>query len=364
MAVDPPALFRQVANNSHGKGWPVVLTAPRIAVMADSSRNLALRAPRFDDQGLRRPPLGARRWSSAPGMRSAPGRSPAATGLRPGVSLSGEVRIPSTSVTKCSRAKNAVGGASIGGTAGEQNTTGEDNRAPMTGDNSLGLLGGFVFSVGGDALLGISSSSQRLIAFLAVRNRATTRDHVAGTLWPASSDERAGGSLRSAVARLDGPIRQALTVTGGDLTLADGVAVDVHRAQALAHRLIDRDAPKSETDIDGHAVSCLSDDLLPGWYDDWAIIAGEDWHQLRMHALEAVAARLTDADRLAEATVAALAAVHAEPLRESARAALIRVYMAEGNQSNAHGEFERYRVLLRAELDVAPTSRLRLLLVT
>jgi DNA-binding SARP family transcriptional activator len=71
-----------------------------------------------------------------------------------------------------------------------------------------------------------------------------------------------------------------------------------------------------------------------------------------------VAARLTDADRLAEAAVPALAAVRAEPLRESSRAALIRVHMAEGNQSAAIGEFERYRVLLHAELGLEPTSRL------
>jgi len=32
--------------------------------------------------------------------------------------------------------------------------------------------------------------------------------------------------------------------------------------------------------------------------------------------------------------------------------------VAEGNQSNAIGEFERYRVLLRAELGIEPTARL------
>ncbi|MDQ6727939.1 MAG: bacterial transcriptional activator domain-containing protein, partial [Actinomycetota bacterium] len=79
-------------------------------------------------------------------------------------------------------------------------------------------------------------------------------------------------------------------------------------------------------------------------------------------ALEAVAARLTAADRLAEAVGAALAAVRAEPLRESARAALIRVHLAEGNQSDAIGEFERYRVLLRAELGIEPTPGLRKLI--
>ena len=228
--------------------------------------------------------------------------------------------------------------------------------------NELSLLGGFVLSVHGDALLGLSAGSQRLLAFLAVRDRVTTRNQVAGTLWPESTDEHAGGNLRQAVSRLGGQVREAVTVTAHDLSLAEGVVVDVHHSQLLARRLVDRDGERSDGDIGAASVSALSEDLLPGWYEDWAIVAAEDWRQLRMHALEAVAARLTEADRFAEAAAAALAAVRAEPLRESARAALIRVQLAQGNQSAALGEFERYRVLLHAEIGLEPTARLSRLL--
>ncbi len=233
---------------------------------------------------------------------------------------------------------------------------------PEVHEHELALLGGFVFSVGGGALLGISGGSQRLLAFLAVSDRMMTRNLVAGTLWPESTDEQAGASLRSALSRLDGAARRAVRVIAHDLGVEEGVIVDVHQSQALAHRLIDAGSLSPETDIDALAVSALTDDLLPGWYDDWAVIAAEDWHQLRIHALEAVATRLTAADRFAEAASAALAAVRGEPLRESARAALIRVHLAEGNQVEAVGEFERYRVLLRAELNVDPTSHLSRLL--
>ena len=232
----------------------------------------------------------------------------------------------------------------------------------MDQGNELSLLGGFLFSVGGDAILGISAGSQRLLAFLAVRDKTMTRQGVAGTLWPESTDEHAGANLRAAVARLGQPTRGAVRVTARDLSLAEGVIVDVQYSRALARRLIDSDEPESEVDIGRAAVAALSNDLLPGWYEDWAIVAADDWHQLRVHALEAVAARLTAADRLAEAAGAALAAVQAEPLRESARAALIRVHLAEGNQSAAIDEFERYRVLLHADLALEPTSRLRDLL--
>ncbi len=232
------------------------------------------------------------------------------------------------------------------------------NNAPT----ELSILGGFVFSVGGDALLGISGESQRLLAFLAIREGAVSRTQAAGTFWPESSENHAAGSLRSAMSRLDSRVRGVVKVTTQNLALAEGVHVDVHYSRALARRLIDQDAAEFELDISGPAVAALSDDILPGWYEDWAVVAAEDWHQLRLHALEAVAARLTSSDRLAEAATAALAAVRAEPLSESARAALIRVHVAEGNQSLAVSEFERYRVLLRAEMGLDPGSRLSRLL--
>ncbi len=52
---------------------------------------------------------------------------------------------------------------------------------------------------------------------------------------------------------------------------------------------------------------------------------------------------------------AALAAVAAEAFRESAQRALIRVFMAEGNGSEALRQFSRYKVTLAEELGVRPT---------
>jgi SARP family transcriptional regulator, regulator of embCAB operon len=106
----------------------------------------------------------------------------------------------------------------------------------------------------------------------------------------------------------------------------------------------------------------LSADLLPDWYEDWALIEAEDWRQLRLHALDALTERLIAQGRYADATSAALAAVKAEPLRETSHAALIRVHLAEGNRAEALAAFERYRALLQAELGVAPSTRLQALI--
>jgi DNA-binding SARP family transcriptional activator len=106
------------------------------------------------------------------------------------------------------------------------------------------------------------------------------------------------------------------------------------------------------------AVGALSHDLLPDWYDDWVLLEAEGWRQFRLHALEALAGRLIAVGRWGEAVGAANAAVRAEPLRESARAALIQAHLAHGNQSEAVREFARYRALLDTELGLSPTPLL------
>jgi DNA-binding SARP family transcriptional activator len=225
------------------------------------------------------------------------------------------------------------------------------------------VLGTFRFWARGSALPAVVGGSQRLLALLGLRDRALTRTSVAGTLWPDSSEDHAYSSLRSALGRLSRLTRDAVEVTPLDLCLAAGVTLDVRDARGLAHRLLDLESSVSDEDLSAAAVLALSEDVLPDWYDDWVLVEAEEWRQLRLHALEALADRLLLANRYGEATGAALAAVRAEPLRESARAIVIRVHLAEGNQSEALGEYGRYEALLRAELGLDPTPRLRDLVV-
>jgi DNA-binding SARP family transcriptional activator len=204
----------------------------------------------------------------------------------------------------------------------------------------------------------LAGGSQRLLALLGLRDRALMRAGVAGTLWPESTEEHAHSSLRSALGRLSRVSREAVVVTPLDLCLAEHVSVDIREARALAHRLLEPGAAVADSDVEAGAIRALSVDVLPDWYDDWVLVEAEEWRQLRLHALEAAADRLLSVGRFGEATGAALAAVRVEPLRESARAAVIRVHLAEGNQSEALREFARYRTLLRAELGLEPTEQL------
>jgi DNA-binding SARP family transcriptional activator len=223
----------------------------------------------------------------------------------------------------------------------------------------VSVLGGFGLRLRDGTRPLLSAGSQRLVALLALRGRAVARDVAAGTLWPEASTHHAGSSLRSAVARLCRVARDVIEVNGSDLRLMPGVAVDLVQSRRLAARVLDPRRPAFDVDA---ALSTLPKDVLPDWYDEWLIAERECWRQLRLHSLETLAERLATAGRFADAVTAALAAVHAEPLRESARRALVRVHLAEGNQSEARREYERFRALLLAELGVEPTAQLTSLL--
>jgi DNA-binding SARP family transcriptional activator len=224
----------------------------------------------------------------------------------------------------------------------------------------ISLLGGFQLEKEGPAII-LPEGSQRLLAFLALKGRLIQRQAVAGTLWPVATEVRASSSLRSALARLRDGARSAVAATARDLGLTDDVTVDLWDSRALAHELLAPRGTSPPAEPGPEAIPALSAELLPDWYDDWALVEAEDWRQLRLHALEALADRLSAQRKYGDAAAAALAAVRAEPLRESPRAALIRVHIAEGNPTEALREFARYSEMLMLELGVEPTERLRAL---
>jgi DNA-binding SARP family transcriptional activator len=219
----------------------------------------------------------------------------------------------------------------------------------------LSLLGGFELRCAGHDVA-VSRSGQRLLALLAPQARPLERLWVAGTLWLDATEERAGASLRSALWRLPQPEGAAVVeATTTHLRLARDLAVDVHELAAHAE---DLDTP-AVADGRGLDPSALSRDLLPDWYEDWVVLERERFRQLRLHALEALCRRLTEAGRFGAAVQVGLAAVAGEPLRESAHRTLIHAHLAEGNPGEAVRQYHLYRRLLAGELAIEPSAAIR-----
>jgi DNA-binding SARP family transcriptional activator len=222
----------------------------------------------------------------------------------------------------------------------------------------IGVLGGFSVTIDGRPVTGLPVGSQRLLVFLALHDRTVSRAAIAAAIWPDVSAARAGVSLRSSLARLEGLGREAVVAASSNLSLTDIVTVDYINARALAHRLLDSDTPIFDGDLAAAAIATLSRELLPDWFDEWILTESDDWRHLRATAVEALAVRLLKAGRFAEAEGAARAAMRVDPLRETPHSALIRIHLADGNQSEALSVFEAYRAALRDALDLEPTEQL------
>jgi DNA-binding SARP family transcriptional activator len=133
------------------------------------------------------------------------------------------------------------------------------------------------------------------------------------------------------------------------------VLVDLHVSSAHARRVLRKEAPGDQEGDPNR----FGGDLLPDWYDDWVLIERERFRQLRLHALEALCEALGGAGAYGMAIEAGLACVAAEPLRESAHRALMKVHLAEGNPAEAVRQYRLYRKLAAEELGLAPSGQMQ-----
>lgn len=223
---------------------------------------------------------------------------------------------------------------------------------------SVRLLGGFELFVD-LRQIPLPTQAQRVVGYLAVSQRPSRRDVLAGSLWPFSSQHRAQANLRTALWRINQACNKVVMTDHNIVRLCDNVDIDAQEVCLVARALIAATAPE---EIPAASLGLLEADLLPGWDEDWLVVERERLRQLRMHALEALSRQLAGRGRYSEAIEAAMSAIAVEPLRESSRAALIEVYIAEGNASEASREMESYKSLLKVELGIEPSSRFRGLL--
>jgi DNA-binding SARP family transcriptional activator len=219
----------------------------------------------------------------------------------------------------------------------------------------LRLLGRFALAIDG-AAVAVSRTGQRVLARIALSGCTESRTTLAGTLWPEHPDPRAQANLRGALWRLPAPVRDHMVVRTSLVGFDDDWIVDLATAEDVAR------SPASPHHGTGGGTggdaAVFRLDLLPDWDEPWLVVERERHRQLRLHALEDLAARDLRDGRPLDAIDCALLCVAAEPLRESAQALVIHAHLAAGNRAAALESFERFRCLLADELDVDPSREL------
>lgn len=242
--------------------------------------------------------------------------------------------------------------------AGEKPMANDQPSLPVQGASQpvgLALTGDFQLVIAGRALA-VPHSIERLLAFLALTEHSVSRTKLAGTLWLEASEQQGANNLRTALWRLRQTEVDLVVLHPNRVCLSPGVRVDIAELSALAHRLI-----HGLHDADLEHLSALVDcgELLPDWDDGWVVNDRERFRLLRLEALECAASALLERRHFGYALVVALAAVQAEPLRESAHRLVVQVLTCEGNFAEALRAYRRYRMLLRSELGIEPSRLMR-----
>ena len=220
----------------------------------------------------------------------------------------------------------------------------------------LQLFGWWELRVG-ESSVPVGGREQRLIALLALTGRQS-RAHVAGTLWPDTTEQRAMNSLRAAVWRTRHATTGVLTAQESTLGLAADVAVDATDLVRQASTVVAAPDLARADSLD----LLETKDLLPGWYDDWVLFERARIEHVRFRALEAMALEGLRAGCPNDAAVAARAALRIEPLHEGANLLLIQACLDSGGTVEAVRHFHDYRRRLEVELGIRPSPTLHQLI--
>ncbi len=215
---------------------------------------------------------------------------------------------------------------------------------------SIRMLGTFGIDIDG-APVDLPVGAQRLVAMLALRGR-TGRSRLAGLLRPETVEQRALASLRTGIWRVNRNAEGLVVAAHGIVQLGLEPEIDVDRLVAASRAVLGGAGAEGESIEPAFATR----ELLPDWEDLWLDQERERLHQLRLHVLEAMAEQLAELGRYGLALEAALAALRADNLRESAHRAVISIHLAEGNVAEARRAYEHCLRTLRVELGVEPSS--------
>ena len=209
-----------------------------------------------------------------------------------------------------------------------------------------------------DLTLGLCHVGERLVAYLALQDQIRTRDEIAGTLWPESSQARAAANLRQTLAIVRRLAPGLLRCDSRRLSLADGISVDA-RAQ---YRLIEAITDGETREVYADKLRLLRGDLLPDWDEHWLPPIRAELRQLRLISLETLAAAHLDQNRPGTALAVALSVARDEPLRESAHRLVIQAHLAHGNRAEAARQYRQYRRVLWTELQLNPDAGIQALI--
>ncbi|MGF1596236.1 MAG: AAA family ATPase [Acidimicrobiales bacterium] len=229
------------------------------------------------------------------------------------------------------------------------------------------VLGGLSFETDDGPLPPISSrAASVLLAYLILnRDRAVTRDLLAGRFWSDQADDKARRRLNDALWQIRAAGRKVgldlLESTSSSVRFAADIRVDVdverftERLDELERRIQADRRPVRLHEL-AQVVDLYTGDLLAGYYEEWI---GGPREAARDRYLASVKqlVRLTSADNdFDRALRYAKGLATAEPLAEEWHREVMRLSALGGQPSAAERQFEECRKIFEQELGVEPSA--------
>ena len=209
-----------------------------------------------------------------------------------------------------------------------------------------------------------------LLALLTLApGRAQSREILAEWLWPDDDIEAVRDRFRHALAALRRTLEPP-PVSAGSVIIADRVEVrlnfeqvtsDVAEFEAAIEAA--RAAPSSDDALTPlrRAAALYQGELLSGFYDDWIQPERERLASAFQRVLSQLAGHYAAQGEFDEALTFARRAVAADPYREEAHGALMRLYAAAGRRSDVSRQYRELERILQKD-DLIPAEEMKRLL--
>ncbi|HLF72786.1 MAG TPA: BTAD domain-containing putative transcriptional regulator, partial [Anaerolineales bacterium] len=217
------------------------------------------------------------------------------------------------------------------------------------------LLGQFDLRVDGKRIVIASRSGQSLFAYLALTaGKSHRREKLAGQFWPDTSDENARKNLRHELWR----IRKALSIQPAtvDYLSADEFTISFNRDSDYWLDVAQMERPGQDLESLTANLSLYQGELLPGFYDDWAVLERERLQNVFESKMEQLVEKLVEAERwtaVQEQCERWLALGNAP---EPAYRALMLSYSARGDMAKVGSTYQRCVDELRDQFGVEPSA--------
>lgn len=219
------------------------------------------------------------------------------------------------------------------------------------------LLGQFSLRLQGRPVELSSRPAQSLLAYLLLNQGASQRrERLAGLLWPDSNEANARRNLRQAlwqIRRALGPAADS-RIHADDLTiqaqLQPGDWLDVAQVQQPVDETVSADALIER-------VTAYLGELLPGFYDDWAVLERERLHALVEQTMHRLLDLLVEQTRWAELLHWAEQWIAQGYTPEPAYRALMLAHAAQGDMAAVAEVYRRCVDALARDLDVEPSPQ-------